>query len=371
MQACACGVAHNGNPNTCPSFLSHTMIQKALPDLSAGNVIPDGELIESLRDKTSSIKERPPKSTLIEFPRTSRPVPEWRKQLSQRVREVQERKARDAAEELAAAQEAGLVSCALPSGQLELVPDLEQPPMNPIVSKVLERLERARRADYPIDSSDGAVALDEVPDNDLAMEAITEVNADDPKALETRHKLTIVAPVQTESEPPSRKPVRVIADNVEDIALSYIEKPLSIKAFDSEVRDHNPGFFRRGVAGILDLIFIALLATPFAALIEFADANWADRRTIGFMAGASLFLMFAYLTMSTAVAGRTLGMRLLALRTIDLRTGLIPTGGQSVKRAIANIFSLALLGFGLLYGLVDRDRRTIPDRFSKTLVIHD
>jgi len=110
------------------------MIQKALPDPSAGNIIPDGELIESLRDKTSSIKERPPKSTLIEFPRTSRPVPEWRKQLSQRVREVQERKAREAAEELAAAQEAGLVSCALPSGQLELVPDLEHPPMNPIVS---------------------------------------------------------------------------------------------------------------------------------------------------------------------------------------------------------------------------------------------
>ncbi len=358
MQACSCGVAHNDNPNTCPSFLSHTMIQKALPDLSAGNAIPDGELIESLRDRTSSIKERPPKSTLIEFPRTSRPVPEWRKQLSQRVREVQERKAREAAEELAAAQEAGLVSCALPSGQLELVPDLEQPPMNPIVSKVLERLERARRADYPIGSSDGALALDAVPDNDLATEAIMEVNTDDPKALETKHKLTIVAPVQTESELPSRKPVRVIADDVEDTALSYLENCLSIKS-------------RRGVAGILDLIFIALLATPFAALIEFADANWADRRTIGFMAGAILFVMFAYLTMSTALVGRTLGMRLLALRTIDMRTGLIPTGGQSVKRAIANIFSLALLGFGLLYGLVDRDRRTIPDRFSKTLVIHD
>ena len=256
------------------------MIQKALPDLSAGNVIPDGELIESLRDKTSSIKERPPKSTLIEFPRTSRPVPEWRKQLSQRVREVQERKARDAAEELAAAQEAGLVSCALPSGQLELVPDLEQSPMNPIVSKVLERLERARRADYPIDSSDGAVALDEVPDNDLAMEAITEVNADDPKALETRHKLTIVAPVQTESEPPSRKPVRVIGDGVEDAALSYLENCLSIKSFDSDVRNEGAGFVRRIAAGILDLLLMALLATPFAALIEFVGAQWADRRTI-------------------------------------------------------------------------------------------
>src|SRR5260370_35457654 len=192
MQACSCGVAHNDNPNTCPSFLSHTMIQKALPDWSAGNVIPDRELSESLRDKTSSIKERPAKSTLIEFPRTRRPVPEWRKQLSQRVREVQERKAREAAEELAAAQEAGLVSCALPSGPLELVPDLDQPPMNPIVSKVLERLERARRAGYPMGSSDGALALDAAPDNDLAMAAVAEVDDGGQKTLETKHKLTIV-----------------------------------------------------------------------------------------------------------------------------------------------------------------------------------
>jgi uncharacterized RDD family membrane protein YckC len=363
-------VAHNDNPNTCPSFLSHTMIQKALPDLSAGNVIPDGELIENLRD-TPSIKERPPKSTLIEFPRTSRPLPEWRKQLSQRVREVQERKVREAAEELAAAQEAGVVSCALPSGQLELVPDLEQPPMNPIVSKVLERLERARRVDNPLGSSDGALALDAAADNDLGIEAISDVNTDDPKPLETKTKLTIVAPAQTEVETSSRKPVRVIADGVEDAALSYLENCLSIKSFDSDLRNEGAGFGRRITAGILDLLLVALLATPFAALIEFAGAHWADRRTIGFTAGTILFVMFAYLTMTTALVGRTLGMRMLALRTIDMRTGLIPTGGQSIKRAIANILSLGLLGFGLLYGLVDRDGRTIPDRFSKTLVIHD
>src|SRR2546430_9025189 len=202
MQDCSCGVAHDDNSDTCPVSLSQPMIQEALPDLSS----------KSENKKKSKAKtDRPQEpgqdtvgsSRLIEFPGTGRAKPEWRKQLSQRVREVQERKAREAAEELAAAQEAGLVSCALPSGQLELVPDLEQTPMNPIVSKVLERLERARRADYPLGPSDGALALDTVPDNDLAIEAISDVNADDPKPLETKHKLTIVAPAQAESEPPS------------------------------------------------------------------------------------------------------------------------------------------------------------------------
>src|SRR5438128_2781131 len=210
MQDCSCGVARADNSDTCPVSLSQPMIQEALPDLSSKS--EKNSTAKRNNDGARDLgQDTNGPSRLIEFPGATRAMPEWRKQLSQRVREVQERKARDAAEELAAAQEAGLVSCALPSGQLELVPDLEQPPMNPIVSKVLERLERARRADYPIGSGDGALPLDEVPDNDLAMEAITEVNADDPKALETKHKLTIVAPVQTESEPPSRKPVRVIA----------------------------------------------------------------------------------------------------------------------------------------------------------------
>jgi hypothetical protein len=63
-------------------------------------------------------------------------------------------------------------------------------------------------------------------------------------------------------------------------------------------------------------------------------------------------------------------MRMFSLRTIDLRTGLIPTGGQSIKRALSHVLSLALAGLGLAYAVIDPDRRTIPDRFSHTIVIH-
>jgi uncharacterized RDD family membrane protein YckC len=62
---------------------------------------------------------------------------------------------------------------------------------------------------------------------------------------------------------------------------------------------------------------------------------------------------------------------MLSLRTIDTRTGLIPTGGQSMKRAIGYIVALALLGLGIIYALVDPDRRTVYDRFSKTIVVRD
>src|SRR5882762_11832204 len=121
-------------------------MQESLPNSSIEKVINDSGLVDALCDEplnAPGVKQQA--STLISFPGTTRPLPEWRKQLSQRVREVQERRAREAAEEMAAAQESGMVSCVLPSAQLELVPNLDQPVMNPIVSKALERIDRARR----------------------------------------------------------------------------------------------------------------------------------------------------------------------------------------------------------------------------------
>ena len=112
------------------------------------------------------------------------------------------------------------------------------------------------------------------------------------------------------------------------------------------------------------------MAAPAAAAIEFSDGNWSDPRVIGLMSAITVVTMFAYLTISIALTGRTLAMRIFSLRTIDTRTGLIPTGGQAMKRALAYIFALGLV-LGLLYSVIDPDGRTIYDRFSKTIVIRD
>src|SRR5262245_22145451 len=193
------------------------MIQEALPHLPSGGKgkNPNRKYspeIESSEDLKKS-------STLIEFP-GRRNVPEWRKQLSKRVREVQERKAREAAEELAALQEAGLVSCALPSGQLELVPDLENPVVNPIVSKALERLERARRADSSTQRTATAAAPALEHDTDVpAMEAI------DALAVEAKTRLKVVAPPQ-----PFVEIVETVAaefndlDSIEPIMQTSVQK---------------------------------------------------------------------------------------------------------------------------------------------------
>src|SRR5687768_3905408 len=87
------------------------------------------------------------KSTLIEFPGVTRnALPEWRKELSERVREVQEKRARESAREAAreaAEAERQRMEAAIDSPQLELLPPAPMPAMNPLVAAALKRIERA------------------------------------------------------------------------------------------------------------------------------------------------------------------------------------------------------------------------------------
>jgi uncharacterized RDD family membrane protein YckC len=365
------------------------MTQEALQDPSQKN-----RRINKRKRETETVAEeatdsKASSSTLLEFPGSARAVPEWRRQLSLRVREVQERKAREAAEELAAAQAAGTVSCSLPSGQLELVADVDQSARNPIVSKALERLERARRADVTtprltaVAAAPARIAVIEPEPIVIHEEQPSETVAEVPIPSETKSRFSVVTapandpqpllaqiPVETEevaTSTPEKKPVRVISDD--DVALSYLETCLSVPALEADTRRDLPGVSRRVTAGVFDLVFVALMVSPAVAAVYYSGATWTDSRVIYIVSGISAITMFAYLTITVALTGRTLAMRLFSLRTIDLRTGLIPTGGQSVRRAVVQVLSLALFGLGLLYALIDPDKRTVHDRLSNTIVV--
>ncbi len=326
-------------------------------------------------------------STLIEFP-GGRNVPEWRKRLSQRVREVQEQKAREAAEAEAATRAAETVSCALPSGQLELVPEPEQAPLNPIVSKALERVERARRAEHQPTMPTATAAAPalaavrkapkEIP---LPLKAAEEIKEVEP-VTDSKPRLSVVTPLVTipdsvidevAAEQLQEKPkrVRVISDSVEDAALSYLETCLSVPVLPCDTRGDVAGLTRRMFVGLLDLILIALMVSPAALAIEATSGKWSEPRVMGLIAGVAAAVMLTYFTVSVALTGRTLAMRVLSVKTIDARTGLIPTGGQSIKRAVGYLLSLAMAGLGFAFAFIDRDHRTLHDRFSRTIVVRN
>ena len=155
-------------------------------------------------------------SRLIEFPGISRrTVPEWRKELSARVREVQERRAREAAAE---AEEAARLQAELPESappQLELLPRAEEPEVNPVVAAALRRLERAHQSSTATTYSRAATAVAVAPnqqaETDFVAEAVPVPAMEAPMPSESApipertHNLVVVqAPVARlpEPEPP-------------------------------------------------------------------------------------------------------------------------------------------------------------------------
>ncbi|MGH9904921.1 MAG: RDD family protein, partial [Pyrinomonadaceae bacterium] len=348
------------------------------------NVTPnDPDLASELATTTPP----PQTSRLIEFPGVSRSsLPEWRKELSERVREVQERRAREAALESAEGQP-GAVSQLDGSPQLELLPQAEVVPLNPLVAAALRRIERAHQTETePVDerpNSYSVAAVAYAPQTHCRSESgrgvevaeLIEATSDMESVLETEpvqpdkaHNLVVVPPPvePTRDVQSNSKPRRMIVDN--DPALNYLDSvPTTVRVEPPSYR--NASIRSRFVAAVADLIVVALLCTPFAAVLELANSDWSSVGVVAMLAIIFLLVSFIYLTISTALTGRTLGTRLLSLRIVDSRTGLIPTGKQSAGRALVYLGTLLTLGLASLYALVDADRRTPPDRLTGTAVV--
>ncbi|HVQ37767.1 MAG TPA: RDD family protein [Pyrinomonadaceae bacterium] len=361
--------------------------------------------------------------SLIEFPGVKNSIPQWRKELGERVREVQERKAREA---LIEAGETDLDLNDLESRVhlLELIPRTEAPPVNPIVVAALQRIERAHaHARYAGNAAVATMlAYDEQPelgfeagrsDLHISDDAVPQEESAPPSAGPERvHKLAVVprqvttemtaeespsvdippieaAPldsptlavseienaelpteaVETVAAPPqqlAKKPRRLIGD-LNDPALNYLDS-IPVTIVDIPERRSAPVFYRV-LSGILDLAVVGLLSSPVVALVKLTDLKWQEPRTLMFAAGTFVTMCFLYLTISTAFTGRTLGMKAFSLRVVDNRTGLIPTGGQSAARAFLYLLSLASAGIALCYTFVNEERRAPHDRFTRTAVV--
>ena len=320
------------------------------------------------------------KSTLIEFPGVSRnSVPEWRKELSSRVREVQEKRARDAAREAAEAERRRMEASINPP-QLELLPPAQMPEMNPLVAAALKRIERAHQTAptqnhqpgttvaaaiaYAPEREENDMSETVPPDPQLAFEP--EIPAEDPPAAPEKPHLAVVPsePVVVKVEP-RKVPKRVIVEN--DPALNYLDS-ISRTVRVDDLSTKRASVFRRIVCALIDLIFCALLSSPIALAMQLTGNNLQDTRVIAVLAGSAIVVTFIYLTLMTALTGRTWAMRLLSLRVIDTKTGLIPTGGQSIGRSIFYLISLATV-VGVLFALLSREGYTVHDRFTRTAVI--
>jgi uncharacterized RDD family membrane protein YckC len=312
-------------------------------------------------------------------------MPEWRKELSEKVREVQEKRAREAAREAAEA-ERQRVEAAVNPPQLELLPPTQMPAMNPLVAAALKRIERAHQTAPsegrpPRTTLATAVAYapereendmsDTVPSTpQLAFEEPEILEAEPVVTVERSHHLSVVQvtePVAPNVETPKAPPKRLIKDDPNDPALNYLDS-ISRNLCVDDSNKRSASAFRRLVGAVIDLVFCAMLTAPIAGAMYLTGSNLQDPRAIGVLGGSLLVVTFLYLTLMTALTGRTWAMRLLKLRVIDMKTGLIPTGGQSIGRSFFYLISLATV-FGIFSALISREGYTIHDRFTRTAVV--
>ena len=412
-------------------------------------------------------------STLIEFPGLNRNRPAWRKELSERFREIQQRRAREAALEAESAPRAGAeqISLETPAAaahseptrtqkQLGLVPQPDEPEMNPIVVAALRRIERARETtpppathSSPARSHGAATAaarvVEEQPeylDETIPTPAHRPAHARQPEALGAAapakrappradkseaegeqacaSSLVVVPPKQTpksetKTEPatparaevpapqaakvateakaatdvivepaPTAEPAAQAAAKPAAAAQAETAKPqprhiagvidefwlerqgieLLPKVAEVSYDDRAPRA-KRLAAALVDFVVVALLCTPFAALIELTIGDWADAHVAASMGGIVVVVMFLYQACSVALAGRTWGMSLCSLHAVDATSARAPTTGQCVRRALVYILSLAALGLGVLYSLFDAEGRTAHDILSGTVVV--
>jgi uncharacterized RDD family membrane protein YckC len=355
-----------------------------LKDKTEVAVSPKPHVVEATPALSIKPKTAKPTPSLIEFPGVNRnALPEWRKELSERVREKQERKAREAVFE---AQ--GLLETAVDTATeatpviLELLPQTEMPAVNPIVEAALKRIERAHSQSSPFSHGNAALATavayeeqrgfaesDKAPLIDPGTVASTSETSYEARP-EKVHNLSVVPnPIVIEEEAPVviTKPRRLIGET-NDPALNYLDTvPTTVLV---ERREYiAASTTRRALAAFVDLGVSCALASPLLALNGLTNLDWQNWRVIAFSAASIALVGFLYLTIVTAFTGRTLGMRLCSLRVVDARNGLIPTGGQSAARALVYLLSLVPAGILSLYVLVDSENKTLHDRLTRTAVI--
>jgi uncharacterized RDD family membrane protein YckC len=336
--------------------------------------------MEPTGDTPSQPQER--KSTLIAFPGVTRnSVPEWRKELSERVREVQERRAREAARE-AAEVERRRQEENVDSPQLELLPPAEMPAINPLVAAALKRIERAHQT-APTETRHSrstlataiayAPAREENDMNETVGPPTTQLTFEPEIAIEEqahaveKTHLVVVPPSEPAPEPALRAPKRLIRDDPNDPALNYLDSiSRNLRVDDSSTQSASA--FRRLISAVLDLVFCALLSSPIALSAQLTGNNLQDPRVLAVLGGTFVVVMFIYLTSMTALTGRTWAMRLLSLKVIDRKTQLIPTGGQSIGRSFVYLISLASV-LGTLSAFFSREGYTAHDRLTRTAVV--
>ncbi len=135
----------------------------------------------------------------------------------------------------------------------------------------------------------------------------------------------------------------------------------------------NAGAFSRGLAMVIDGVFVNLAFTAFIALVTLLGnafgGNGEGGSDLAIAVGSTAWLGFGavYLVGFWSLAGQTPGMRFVGIRLEEER---LPPR-RSFRRLIGLGLSVLAFGLGFLGVVFNERRRAWEDRFSATEVVYD
>jgi uncharacterized RDD family membrane protein YckC len=267
-------------------------------------------------------------------------LPQWRKELSQRLQEIKQKKEAIAATE----KQTGNKSASIPVAQSQATerPDAE-------TMKLVERPIARKAAQMPR----------KPPPRQKPLQLVNPESSD----------------LQTSSKPTDKKEIEKLIDNAVSRQAMATHIPVPVREAPGpaprQFRDSEGKliFLSRTLSGLIDLICIVLFVGIFIiAADRFGGILVLDAVSLTDFAALFLLTYFVYSLFFLIASSQTVGMMIADLRVIGI-IRMRPSLQQLLKRCFWFLVSLLVFGIGLLWGLFDRDNLCLHDRFSGTRVI--
>ena len=127
------------------------------------------------------------------------------------------------------------------------------------------------------------------------------------------------------------------------------------------------GFFRRLAAIAYDAFLLTAILLVYSAVLVALNHGEVVRHPLYYISIviiAGLFFGFFWTR-----RGQTLGMQSWRIRLIDSE-GNIPGWKPSIKRLLFSVISWLPCGLGFVWSLLNKDKRSWHDQFSKTYLVY-
>jgi uncharacterized RDD family membrane protein YckC len=374
--------------------------------------VPKPRIPPVVRTNTTEIAAKPTSPTLVEFQNKNATLPDWRLQVQNAVRKRVDNVQTATIEAKPAVSRVHLPTNGGAALKAEVIEEIAPAvsSANPKLANALKRIEESRKR-----------FLTEEPKDESAPKIPPPAqNKNYPFYLATKNAEVLPKPAEMTAAPAAppkpkledlpvieKKPydtnklkplpnAAVISTNLEKVSGDILEideeikdAPLitisRVKTDDDEeileleetepveedgIEDLAP-FAMRFNSGVFDLIIGAFTSLILLAPFMISGGNWFSIAGILAFLVTCAIVMFVYLTSAIGMFGKTVGMKIFSLETIDIEENDYPTFHQAAVSSSVYLVSLALGGIGFLPALFNSERRTAPDLLSGTIIVKE